>query len=355
MFCSFLDRSVPLLDLKDVERICAQVREVNGHTWPIVLSGEEKEIVRRIQEKVKEENQDNISRTSAYLSFFCDHTEIHWAFLAHMVSRNGGYNMTDLQGFPMNDIIKDKERQSFFLFLEKANAYIFQDAYPQLLLYSESKKRKKSLFHLLPLFHVSSFMSVIWENFWKKRESDVLTISLIINEQNMIQNRIIDHIEDHLVEKWLFLLQDRLEFTSVLFPFGKHTPLQLAGLSISHFEDPNQRIIIGKKLYSILFHKKIFPTSFLFAKSVTHSASRSDYWNHIYTFDSNNDRNRIFSPALRSVWKPVHHSFKEKEDWFHTIACQKLYPLQTTIHPYRKKITRKIKTGSYLLLKNLTS
>ncbi|QNG58329.1 DUF2515 family protein [Bacillus sp. PAMC26568] len=31
------------------------------------------------------------------MHFYKKHPEIHWAFLAHMVSRNGGYSMTDLK------------------------------------------------------------------------------------------------------------------------------------------------------------------------------------------------------------------------------------------------------------------
>ncbi|WP_253263926.1 DUF2515 family protein [Geobacillus sp. BMUD] len=62
------------------------------------LSAEEKSIVAAIRRKTAEHNRNNVTRTAAYLTFFERHREIHWAFLAHLVSRNGGWNMTDLRG-----------------------------------------------------------------------------------------------------------------------------------------------------------------------------------------------------------------------------------------------------------------
>lgn len=75
-------------------------------------------------------NRNNITRTQAYLAFYNRNPEIHWAFLAHMVSRNGGYHMTDLKSSNMTHLLDRAERQKFFLFLERANSAIFADAFP---------------------------------------------------------------------------------------------------------------------------------------------------------------------------------------------------------------------------------
>ena len=114
------------------------------------LTVEEKAILHRIKERTERENRNNVTRTSAYWSCYQDHPELHWALLAHMVSRNGGWCMTDLRGELLPHLISNELAQHLFAFLERANGLIFQDAYPQLLLYRESKKRKMSLFHLLP-------------------------------------------------------------------------------------------------------------------------------------------------------------------------------------------------------------
>ena len=62
------------------------------------LSGEDQQLLQRIRLKTEQLNVNNVTRTKAYLDFYIAHPEIHWAFLGHMVSRNGGWNMTDLKG-----------------------------------------------------------------------------------------------------------------------------------------------------------------------------------------------------------------------------------------------------------------
>ncbi|WCK52537.1 DUF2515 family protein [Aneurinibacillus sp. Ricciae_BoGa-3] len=86
-------------------------------------------------------NVNNITRTISYYDFYCRHPEIHWAFLGHMVSRNGGWNMTDLKGELLSRLLTEQEQKHFFHFLERGNWLIFQDVFPQFLLYEESLKR----------------------------------------------------------------------------------------------------------------------------------------------------------------------------------------------------------------------
>ncbi|WP_081447431.1 DUF2515 family protein [Bacillus coahuilensis] len=68
-------------------------------------------------QKQKKTNKNNVTRTSAYLNFVKKHPEVHWAFLAHMVSRNGGYTMCDLQSFLIRELVTEKEVFPFYLFL----------------------------------------------------------------------------------------------------------------------------------------------------------------------------------------------------------------------------------------------
>ena len=95
------------------------------------------------------------------MDFYIRHPEIHWVFLAHMVSRNAGWNMTDLKGGFLTKLLMKKESQAFFDFLERGNWLIFQDAYPQLLVYEESKRNKTNLLYLLPHLHISYFMETL--------------------------------------------------------------------------------------------------------------------------------------------------------------------------------------------------
>lgn len=171
---------------------------IKTHSTPPSLSAEEQQIVQAIREKTDFTNTDNITRTKAYLDFFFQHPEIHWAFLAHLVSRNAGWTMTDLKGEYLPHLLSGDQQKSFFSFLERGNWLIFQDAYPQLLVYQESVKRKRPLFHLLSAFHVSSFMSVVWRRFWIEKDRDILSTALIINEQHYIDSRIIKDDIFHL-------------------------------------------------------------------------------------------------------------------------------------------------------------
>ncbi|WP_440177084.1 DUF2515 family protein, partial [Bacillus subtilis] len=47
-------------------------------------------ILEEIKTLTQENNRSNITRTAAYLECYEQYPELHWALLAHMVSRNGG-------------------------------------------------------------------------------------------------------------------------------------------------------------------------------------------------------------------------------------------------------------------------
>ena len=76
----------------------------------------------------------------------------------------------------LSRLLTKKEVESFFTFLERGNWLIFQDAYPQFLVYEESIKRGQNLFYLLPHLHVSTFMETLWNQFWDEQDSYLLTM-----------------------------------------------------------------------------------------------------------------------------------------------------------------------------------
>jgi hypothetical protein len=294
------------------------------------LSKEDHGLLERIKHATEELNQNNVTRTQAYLDLYLKHPEIHWAFLGHMVSRNGGWNMTDLKGELLTRLLTRKERNDFFSFLERGNWLIFQDAYPQFLLYSESLKRNKPLFYLLPYLSISTFMESIWNYFWRERDSYVLTIALIINEQNYLEKRVIQNpiYQKGVLHTLEFKLQELLSFNHILFPYRKKT---LAGQTVYQFQSLHERILLGKRLYAVLFQNV---NQFVdWAKAHRHTGSRKDYWPHIfnnvnegipgfpYQLRLNSCKLRwgakkIYSPDLTSAWKNVQHQEAEKGDWF---------------------------------------
>ncbi|MFD6210759.1 DUF2515 family protein [Peribacillus sp. NPDC060253] len=281
---------------------------------------EETALVKSIRSKTAALNRNNITRTQAYLAYYNRNPEVHWAFLAHMVSRNGGYHMTDLKSSSMTHLLDSAERQKFFLFLERANSAIFADAFPQLLLYEHSKQKELPLRKYLPLFHISRFMAPIWESFIKEPQSSLLTTSLIINEQRMLQERVIKRTHHgEILRRLDFQLQEFLGFTNVIFPYankkdGLHS---LTGLTVERFADPKQRIETGKFLYELLFQPAVFRGVSQFIKEVTHTGSRKDYWQTIYTSDASASKDdKIYSPTLHDAWSDQIFFPPPSIDWF---------------------------------------
>ncbi|UTW69708.1 DUF2515 family protein [Anaerobacillus sp. HL2] len=71
-----------------------------------------KEIVETIKLKTDVGNKHNISQTIFYDQFYLKHKEIIWAYLASFVSRNAGWNMTDLEGEIFKGTITQKVSRS---------------------------------------------------------------------------------------------------------------------------------------------------------------------------------------------------------------------------------------------------
>lgn len=311
-----------------------QIKKELHKTKPIIqkeISTQEKLLLQQIKEKTNLLNINNITRTQAYWDYYLRHPEIHWALLAHMVSRNAGWNMTDLKGTLLPRLLTEKERISFFTFLERGNWLIFQDAYPQLLLYEESKKKGTNLFHLLPALEISTFMVPIWKHFWEHANSAILTTALIVNEQNYIQLRL---MKNELLKTWEFKIQDLMSMNQILFPSINNGKVQLVGATLHHFDHLHSRIVFGKKLYFILFgnHDQLKRIE-SWGLQTPHTASRKDFWPHLFN-DINEElpgkklkprlqscelgagSPRLYSPKLQFVWNKIKHSPPEKNDWY---------------------------------------
>lgn len=245
--------------------------------------------------------------------------------------------MTDLKGEFLTKLLSEKEQESFFYFLERGNWLIFQDVYPQFLLYEESLKQNKPMFYLLPQLNVSIFMETIWNYFWTMRDKYIHCIALVINEQSYLEQRVIQnpHYQKEIFNKIEFHLQNCLSFNQILFPSGGEN---VKGQTLHQFQSLHERILLGKRLYAILFKNNDFNRKTLdWAKHHPHTGSRKDYWPHLF-----NDVNegtpgipyplrlkscrlrkgarRIYSPKLEYAWKNVSQPEAEPGDWFQDIS-----------------------------------
>ncbi|MFD2371436.1 DUF2515 family protein [Brevibacillus sp. GCM10020057] len=310
-----------------------------------LFTQDEQALIATIRRQTALANRNNVTRTQAYLTFYRQHEEIHWALLAHLVSRNGGWNMTDLQGEWLPLLMDEQAMRSFFWFLERSNWLIFHDAYPQLLLYAEMKKTSVDLTHLLPSLGVSAFMVPFWQKQLRAPCPQRLTHALIINEQQYIEQRLIHKPPalHRVFATFAYVVQSVLSLSHVLFPYKAHPTdrrLSLTGLNVQHFADVDQRITIGKTLYHLLYAdpcrlKQIRQ----FAFRIPHSGSRADYWPHLFTprrpdqqcGDGHRERTyrlhldgtelrpgrqKLYSPPLAAAWPDIPHTPADGTDWF---------------------------------------
>lgn len=298
-------------------------------------------LVAVIRQKTARANRNNVTRTQAYLQFFREHEEIHWALLAHLVSRNGGWNMTDLKGEWLPLLMDEQAIRPFFWFLERCNWLIFHDAYAQLLLYAEMKRTDTDLTALLAPLGVSAFMRPFWQEFLRLRDSARLTRALIVNEQQYIEQRVVQKpfTLHRIFTTFAFFTQSVLSLNQVLFPYKAHPTdrrLSLIGMNVHHFPDVTSRIEIGKALYHLLYANPLrFEQIRQFAFRIPHTGSRADYWPHLFTprgqAHASNEpyqmrldgkelqkgKAKLYSPALQAAWPDIDHSPADGVDWFH--------------------------------------
>ena len=303
------------------------------------LSEDDKRWIHLIKEQTRQLNQNNVTRTQAYFQFYLQHPEIHWAFLGHMVSRNVGWNMTDLKGELLTKLLTERDQKDFFSFLEGGSWLIFQDVFPQFLIYDLSVRSRKEMFHLLPYFHTSTFMETMWRYFWRSGDSSTLAIAMVINEQSLLEKRLIqnNHFKKIVTDTVSFKMYDFLQLNNIIFPYSageKGEKASLAGAALRYFTSLHERILFGKKLYSLLFYrKKILAGVLNWAHEHPHTGSRKDYWPDLFN-DINESyprslykrrvkncelrkgAERLYSPPLKYAWPNTPHEDAESGDWF---------------------------------------
>lgn len=332
--------------------LLSSMSSIRSHDQLDKLTQEEQELIHHIQRATMDANRSNVTRTQAYLDCYEAYPELHWALLAHMVSRNAGWNMSDLKGGLMSDLTDSQFKNNLYRFLERCNALIFQDAYPQLLLYMHSRKKGTALFHLLPHFHISAFMNPFWEQFWIDRGSSPLTVALIINEQNYIEGRVArnPYYLEHILQHPFFRIHELARLNQIVFPLGHagrpetdmilgqeapNPSRPLAGLTIPKFSDLSIRIKAGRALYALLFgYEEIFHSVLAFAQSTKHQGSRAEYWPSLFTPTLERAMNnthegrdllrsewlpegqRLYSPHLEEIWQDEPPEPIPRYDWY---------------------------------------
>jgi len=141
-------------------------------------------------------NRDNVSRTSSYLELYAfargvGH-ELPWILMAHLVSRNTGYLLSDLstriaQRRGKGDEVSADAMETLALLLERGNYVIFDDAWRHVLAHLRRATG------LPPIAHTGTtrFMTEAWERFEREGGERELVLDLVRNEQNVIERRVV--------------------------------------------------------------------------------------------------------------------------------------------------------------------
>jgi len=257
--------------------------ESNSQVWPNpCATKEDRAIVERIKWETRVACTSNVTRAEAYRTLYFRRPELHWALLAHMVTRNIGYNMTDLQGELLPRLFDLETRSRLFHELEQQESRLFHDAYPQLLLYEAGRREGRELTYLLPAFGVSFFMKSVWHHFWQRLDAAVLTTAMIVNMQHRVQQYSV--FNKAIETKWAgYRVGEQM-----IFPF--RAPLdgemKLAGFVFERKpdEDGRARIELYKRLYMLLFGQhEVKEGVHAFVRGVPHTGSRADYAPHLFT------------------------------------------------------------------------
>ncbi|MFD1038653.1 DUF2515 family protein [Virgibacillus byunsanensis] len=281
----------------------------------MLIKGGEQAYLHYIIKRTREHNVDNISRTKAYQNIYLTYPEIKWSLLASVVSRNAGWNMTDLYLPPFQKLFHENERTRLFMTYERANWLIFSDAYPQLLIYILSIKRNKPLFYLLKEFNVSVFMIEEWYRFWTYQDQERLMTALIINEQNVIEAPVVknNYFKQNVFHKVPYQMQNLLFMNAIIVPTKT---LKLYGLFVHDFTNLTKRISLGKQIASVLFHKDTYHHILDFLIRVEYTGSRRDYEQFL-------DLPFPYSPILRMIYPEITHHNNIRSDWFKSRGLKK--------------------------------
>ncbi|WP_035512367.1 DUF2515 family protein [Halalkalibacillus halophilus] len=288
----------------------------------------------------KKHNETNQSRTKAYLDFYLKHPEIKWAFLASCVSRNAGWNMSDLINPDFTTILSSEQRARLYLVYETANWYIFKDAFPQLLIYEQSKKDQILHIDMLKEFNISIFMQEEWKRFFKNGDQNRILYAQIINEQQLIEHPL---IQNHFFQKAVFNklaynLQRIFHLNAVLLPTKNG---DLYGAYVPSFENVDKRIGFGKDIAHLLFQPHLYPLFIAFSIDTPILGDRNEYLCKNNVMKLKIDKN---PSAIKLRQHVIHNSnldwfsyTKLKDRWFEEPLKQKrMKPINDSYHLKRR-------------------
>jgi hypothetical protein len=251
-------------------------------------------------DELAERNTDNVARTDSYLELYAwtaaSGHELPWLLMAHLVSRNAGYLMSDLarslDGKAGADPALSGAMESLMTLLERANFLIFHDAWHHVLHHLLGRADE------LSSPRTPRFMIDAWRRHRQSADERRLVLDLVHNEQHLIERRAVHHA--HLAPG-LRLLQ-WIEMSGREKPL--HFPIEgLPVITVGGFAQVDRRIAAGARIFDEVIADRGRRAALLsWAQAHPHTGSRAVYGG------KPGPAIRAAWPAsrLRAMWKDIH-------------------------------------------------
>ncbi|MCA9666762.1 MAG: DUF2515 family protein [Myxococcales bacterium] len=219
------------------------------------------DVLRLWLDELEQRNRDNVARTAAYLELYRYTVEnppdLPWVLMAHLVSRNAGYLMSDvaarLAGSASGERAAmpgyDDALRELFLMLERANYLIFHDAWYHVA------QRLVAGAAGLDAARTTRFIVTCWRRYeaaaGSAREVDPalerqLVLELVENEQNLIERRVVHNPRFAAAMRLVALIEAS----------GREKPIELplcdTPITVGGFARLEQRIAAGARIYDAL-------------------------------------------------------------------------------------------------------
>ncbi len=195
-----------------------------------------------LRDELDARNVDNLTRTASYLMLYehtRDHLELPWLLMAHLVSRNTGYLMSDLGRRTLSHPDDAVAAQALFAFLERGNYLIFHDAWYHTLSFLLGDLDPNNT-------RITRFMHEAWPRFVARgqpAQERQLALDLVENEQRFIEHHLL-HDSDHaLAIQAIGFIEAAGRERPLYFPYGADD------IRVGGFADLSRRIAAGQRIY----------------------------------------------------------------------------------------------------------
>lgn len=268
----------------------------------------------RLLSELVARNADNVTRTESYLELYA-YTRAHppdlpWVLMAHLVSRNGGYMMTDVaQALARRDsLFSRRALESLFLFLERANTLIFYDAWHHVLMHLAGRSTE------LSPPRTTRFICKAWLRHEEAMRAEGLTPALerrlvqelVTNEQNFIERRVVHNPRFEPARAIVGFIEE----------IGRDAPLVMpcfeGSLRVGRFARLDRRIAMGWRIFDeVMADPGRREAVYEWARQHPHTGSRSVYGGRA----GPTVREAWPIQAVRTLWSEVHAPPEEDPFW----------------------------------------